>query len=296
MNRQTATFPTIGNFYESLQLNHGASSTEVTRAFRRLAKQYHPDLAPAWMRDGRFFLRIKEAYETLSDPEKRRTYDQGLARRKFPVSPTATRAPKPATAPFNRAAAPRPGAQAASPFVHSAQLDVAAIVHIPLSLAITGGMQKVRLQKLAHAASPLRADFVMIRVPPLCLRGHRIQVPYHGHSDKSRLRAGHLNLKIEYQLDPDFRQAGVDLHTIYEVNPWDAALGGSFSIKAPGGSVAIQIPAGARHWQTLRVAGAGLPQLGQQRGDLIVCLKLKSVVALDPEQKRLWAALKRAHS
>lgn len=295
MNWQTAPLHASGNYYDCLQVSHEATPEELTRAFRRLAKRYHPDLAPKWVRDSRFFHRLREAYEALSDPASRRLYDESLARRNRQKFGNGLGSAVPKSRPAGRSGpwqgGPRPGQ-----FAHHAAYDVDVVVQISLKKAIRGGMQKVRLKRLADGGCPLRADFVTIHVPALCLRGHRIQVPFYGRTERSRLRAGHLKVKIEYRKDSEFRQIGADLHTILELNPWDTALGGSFPVAGPEGPVLCQIPAGTRHWQSIRIRGVGLPREGGGRGDLMVCVKIRAVAALDPEQRRLWAALRQAHA
>lgn len=296
MSWQTSSLPTSRTFYDCLQVSHQASPDELTRAFRRLAKKYHPDLAPKWVRDSNLFHGLREAYEALSDPERRRRYDETLAKRK-PQS--FTKHPRPAAASPQSTA--RPGAwQAAGragQYRHHVAYDVSVVIQITLKKAILGGMQKVRLKRPADGGLPLRADFVTIRLPACCPSGHSLEVPYYGRTNRSLFRAGHLKVKVEYQKDTKLRQNGADLHTVLELNPWDTALGGRHFVASPEGPVLCEIPAGTRHWQSIRVPGLGLPkETGGGRGDLLVCVKIRNVAALTPEQRSLWAALREAHS
>lgn len=293
MNWQPSSILTARNFYECLQVSHQASSAEVTRAFRQLAKQYHPDLAPKWFGDGTLFRRLREAYETLSNPAKREVYDASLARRKT-IHGTVDGGSR-ANSPFSQNAN-RTWCRPSTPvYSHCPDLDLSVTISIPWRKGFEGGLQKVRLTGLADGGRPLRTNFIAVRIPENCPSGHEVQVPLHGRMERSRLRAGHLSVTIEYQEEEGFRFSGQHLHTVLEMSPWDTALGGMFSVDSPVGPIEFKVPPGCRHLQSIRVPGVGLPQPNGARGDLIVCVRIMVPAAQTDEQKRLWAALKRAH-
>ncbi|MFP4156864.1 MAG: DnaJ C-terminal domain-containing protein [Opitutales bacterium] len=294
MNRQPSTLFAASDFYECLQVTRDASASEVTRAFRQLAKQYHPDLAPKWVSGGALFHRLRQAYETLSNPVKRQVYDETLARQQSlrrPGSGAKARSSAGFSSPQARATS-RP---ASANFAHAADFDLSARISIPWEKGLAGGLQKVRLQAPNHSKQPLRANFVVVQVPKNCPEGHQVQVPFYGRVERARMRAGHLNIRIEYRRDNRFKPLGGNLHTVCELDPWDAALGGRFSVDSPVGPLSFQVPAGTRHLHSLRVPGLGLPRQGGHRGDVVVCIKIRARAAETAEQKRLWAALKQAH-
>jgi curved DNA-binding protein len=294
MNRQPSTLFAASDFYECLQVTRDASASELTRAFRQLAKQYHPDLAPKWMSGGAFFHRVRQAYETLSNPAKRQVYDETLARQKSLRSRGGGVKAR-SSAGFSSQQAKPASRSASANFAHAADFDLSARISIPWEKGLTGGLQKVRLQAPNHSKQPLRANFVVVQVPKNCPEGHQVQVPFYGRVERTRMRAGHLNIRIEYRRDSRFKPLGSNLHTACELDPWDAALGGRFSVDSPVGPLSFQVPGGARHLQNIRVPGVGLPGKSGQRGDLVVCIKIRALVAETAEQKRLWAALKQAH-
>lgn len=294
MNRQPSTIFAASDFYECLQVARDASASEVTRAFRELAKQYHPDLAPKWVSGGALFHRLRQAYETLSNPAKRQVYDETLARQQSLRSRAGGVRARTSTG-FGSQKTQSPRRSASANFVHLAEFDLSASIAIPWEKGLGGGLQKVRLQAPNHGKHPLRTNFVVVQVPKNCPAGHRVQVPFYGRVERARMRAGHLNIKIEYQQDDRFKPLGSNLHTVAELNPWDVALGGVFSVHSPAGPISFQVPAGTRHLHSVRVAGAGLPEKNGHRGDLIVCIKVRAVAAETAEQKRLWEALKKAH-
>lgn len=294
MKGQSSSFLLAGNFYERLQVPPGASATELTRSFRRLAKQYHPDLAPKWMPDNRMFHSLREAYETLSNPVKRRVYDERLAYRKGIRARSKTEGAR-AHSPFSHRARPAGVNWRSGQFKHFADFDVTVTIRVPWSRGLAGGVQHVSLKNSPIGSFPLRADFVTLQIPRACPHGHLLRVPFYGRIDRAALRAGHLNVRVEYQLNAAFKRNGIDVQTVFEVPPWDAALGGEFSLRSPAGPVRFRLPSGVRHWQSIRVKAEGLPHASGRRGDLVICVKIVPVAPKNAEQKRLWAALKQAH-
>lgn len=293
MNWNASSILTAKNFYECLQISREASSDEVTRAFRQLAKQCHPDQAPKWIQSGALFRRLREAYETLSNPTKREIYDADLAKRQS-ILGTVERGAR-SKSHFSQGTKRTWHPSKTATYAHSSDLDMTAKISIPWGKGVHGGVQKIRLTRPHDGGHPLRTDFISVPVPAGCPIGHHIRVPLHGRVEKIRHRAGHLHLKVEYQQDSRFRIVGPHLHTFFEINPWDSALGGLFAVDSPLGPINFQVSPGARHLQSIRVPGVGLPQEGGQRGDLFVCLKTRAIAPQTVEQKHLWAALKKAH-
>jgi len=297
MSGNPASILSARNFYECLQVNREASQDEITRAFRQLAKQCHPDLAPKWISSNALFHRLREAYETLSNPVKKEIYDAGLAKRQAMVGAMHRRARSGAGFSAGKTADAGYAKQAEVPaYCHSPDLDMTAKIAIPWSKALSGGLQQVRLSRPSGGDHPLRSCLVSVSIPAACPAGHQIVVALYGRVDRARLRAGHLKIKVNYREDPRFRFVGPHLHTLFELNPWDTALGGSFMLESPLGLIPFEVPAGARHLQSIRVPGAGLPQSEGARGDLVICLKIRPVAADTTEQKRIWQALKKAHA
>jgi curved DNA-binding protein len=294
MNWQNSAFITSGNLYERLQVSPSVSAHDLRRAFRRLAKLHHPDLAPDLSHENRNFHSLREAYETLSNPVKRRIYDERLAHGKGLRARSYTASAR-AKSPFAYRSGRARVNFNASQFIHFADFDVTVTIRVPWSKGLSGGVQHVSLVKSPKGLFPLRADFVVVRLPQACPHGQCIRIPFYGRVDKSALRAGHLNVRVEYQLNATFKRNGIDVHTVFEVPPWDAALGGEFSLRSPAGPVRFELPSGVRHWQSIRVKGEGLPHASGRRGDLVICVKILPVAPTSAEQKRLWAALKQAH-
>lgn len=280
------------NHYEMLQVGRNASADELTRAFRKLAKEYHPDVAQQKLTAANAFHRIRESYEVLSNPQKRREYDQRLKRTNGVYgsrAATATANPRPRARP-RRPQAPRP-----KPLRHNTSLDLEASISVKLPRIFTGGEQTVFLDKAPVTRHPLRARSVRVQIPPFCVEGSKIEVPLHGRHDPIRSEAGNLYLKVDYAPYENFQIRGSHLYTSISIFPWDAAMGAVIPIESPEGITQFEVPAGTHQWRTFCVQDKGLPQKGGGRGHLYVYVKIQSVSPQNDKQLALWKALKESY-
>lgn len=285
------------NHYEMLQVGRNATAAELTRAFRKLAKEYHPDVAQQQFTAATAFHRIRESYEVLSNPEKRREYDLRLTKiRGRAAAPTngrratATR-PRP-----RRAQAPNPRPKPPPRTLkHNPALDLEASIPVSLTRIFSGGEQSVDLDKAPGADFPVRSRSVKATIPPLCVEGSWITLPLYGRLNKFRGEAGHLKLKVEYAPYDGFQIRGPHLYTSIMIFPWDAAMGVTIPIKSPEGTTPFEIPAGTHQWRTFCLPGKGLPQQDGGRGNLYIYVKIQSVAARSERQRNLWKALKESY-
>lgn len=276
------------NYYQILNVAKEATPEEIKRAYRRLARQYHPDLNPGDKEAEETFKDIGEAYEILSDPDRRAKYDQ-FSRywTQGKKGGTATKVRRGATArkasdemdfsqyrdfntfvdqllnrrdePVTSRPAPtdpfRPGTSKKSYTVpRPSPRHAEARLTVPLERAYQGGRERIRLED---------GRSLEVNMPPGMLSGQKVRLKGQG------VNGGDLFLKIELAPHPFFRMQGTDLYCQLPITPCEAVLGGAIEVPTLDGMVKMMVPAGVRSGQKLRMAGKGYPINGQ-RGDQIV--------------------------
>jgi curved DNA-binding protein len=311
------------DYYETLGVEKTATEAEIKKAFRKLARQHHPDVVKE--RDKKSaeakFKEINEAYEVLSDPEKRKKYDtlgadweQGGSARQAPPNWQ------------QRGAAGRPGGvefqfggtgfsdffetffsgqgRRPSPFGgdfetgqeaggiggiggHARGHDVEADIMVTLDEAINGSKRQVSLRR-SDADKP---ETYSVRIPPGVHEGQRIRLAGQGEPAGRGGKAGDLYLRVRFAQHPDFRVEGHDLIHEHELKPWVAVLGGEVRVPTLEGSARLKIPAGTQNGQRFRLKERGLPQPGGGRGDLYVVAGIDIPAAVTAEQRKQWEAL-----
>jgi curved DNA-binding protein len=279
------------NHYDRLQVDSNASSKDLSSAYRRLAKKYHPDVAHSKYITPRAFLSVKESYEILSDPLKRSNYDQQLKRarayRKRAVQPSQKKATTPP-----RQQKPSAKAKRVS---HDSKLDIHASIKITLEEAILGSSQKLKIELAPARRPPNGTDTVLIKIPQQCPDGHIITIPQKGFFDSAKQTVGHLHLCLKYAPHQRFSLRGNNIYLSVDIYPWDAATGMSYSIKTPGGRAELRISPGTHNWQTFTIMGHGMPDKEGRRGNLLVYPRIKQPTAVTTEQKRRWKALRASY-
>jgi curved DNA-binding protein len=250
---------TADDFYEMLGVGRGASPAEVQRAYRRLARRYHPDVNTDPTAEQRFRA-VTAAYEVLSDPVRRARYDRSRDPVRIPTG--------------------RPRARARAGFGH---LDIADLlgdtgpgrgadleseIEISVEDAYTGGRGEVAI----HTAGGVR--HCTVTIPAGTVDGQRIQLPGLGTAGLGWAPPGDLQLVVRLAPHPRYRVVGRDITVELPVTPWEAVLGARLSVDAPGGPVRIDLPAGSSTGRRLRVPGRGMPHPGGTPGDLYAEVKI----------------------
>lgn len=283
------------NHYDRLQVGPNATEKELSKAYRRLAKKHHPDVSRDKHNSLSAFLSIRESYEILSDPIRRKDYDKQVqATQKYRNSKTTPSSVKPRKSPFSHFRTTQAKSPPRTPN-HAPKLDINASIKIELEDAIIGGVQNVKIELDKSQRAPNSTETVHFTIPPLCPDGHILTIPGKGFFDKATQSVGNLHLCLKYAQHERFSVRGNDLHISIEIYPWDAATGMAYSIKTPGGKAALCIPAGTYNWQTFTLKGHGMPDKNGRRGNLLVSPKIKQPTAVTEEQKRLWKALRASY-
>jgi curved DNA-binding protein len=282
------------DYYAILGVGRGASDEDLKKAYRQLARKYHPDVSKAPNAKERF-QDVSEAYETLRDREKRAAYDHlGAFRqgqefrpppdwlRRFGRGPMEDLGGVDLSDLFDSL-----GAFGRSRRSRAARAPLAGEDYeIELSLALQDAYRGTE-RDLVSAGRTIR-----VRIPPGASDGQKLRLRGKGGAGQNGGPPGDLYLKIELEPHPLFRALGHDLEIEVALAPWEAALGSRIEIPCLDGRVAIQVPAGTRSGQKLRLAGKGLPRPQGGSGDLYAVLSIAVPRNLSEQEKRLYEALR----
>ena len=279
--------------YKALGVAPDASADDIKRAYRKMARQYHPDVNSAPDADAKFKA-ASAAYDVLRDPEKRAAYDRygdawdqprqaqqphddgrwqgGFAFDERDVNPDMFRD-------FFGDRFGRGGMQR----------DQHAAIEITLEDAIAGAKKVLTLQtpqidRTGHLTMQTRR--IDLTIPKGVQPGQSLRLKGRGTDGAD------LIIEVNFQPHPIYRIEGRDLYVTLPITPWEAALGGKVPMPTPTGTVDLRIPADARQGQKLRLRGRGLP--GAQKGDLYAILQIVNPAKVSPEARELYAQLAKA--
>jgi curved DNA-binding protein len=300
------------DYYAVLGVARDASADEIKKAFRKLARKYHPDVskekdAEARMKD------VNEAYAVLSDPEKRAAYDQlgqgyqpGQDFRPppdwdagFEFSGRGFTAEEAAGfSDFFEQLFGRMGGRGFAYTHHGGRVqgeDHHAKVLLDLEDAFTGATRQITLrvpQMDAQGRVVLTTRTLNVKIPKGIKAGQVIRLAGQGAPGLGGGPAGDLLLEVQFKPHPRFRVEGRDLYMTLPVAPWEAALGAVVDVALPGGQVKVRIPAGAQSGRQLRVRGKGIP--GEPPGDLLLTLEVMLPPADTPAARQFYEPKKRS--
>jgi curved DNA-binding protein len=284
------------DYYKVLGVERTATADDIKKAYRKLARTYHPDVSKEPQAEARF-KEIGEAYEVLQDPEKRAAYDQ-LGNRwregqEFTPPPdwgagfefTPGRSSTVDAAEFSDFFSSLFGNFARQADVHRARgEDRHAKIVIPLEDAFQGGTRTITLrapQLDAQGRVTLREHTLNVRIPKGIRDGQLIRLAGQGAPGAGGAPPGNLYLEVHFDPHSVYRVEGHDLSLTLPLAPWEAALGATVKAPTPTGVVEVKIPAGSQSGRKLRLKGRGIP--GEPPGDLYLVLDVV-VPAADTER------------
>lgn len=308
------------DYYTVLGVPRNASETDIKKAFRKLARQFHPDTAKDKKAAEEKFKEINEAYEVLGDSSKRKKYDElGANWDKQPQG-----FPGGAGGGTWRGGNGAPGGQefhfggtGFSDFFEQffggggarqgfgggrhgfgdaygpmAGNDIEGDIMVTLDEILNGSSRTISLRRVNPKTGQAETETIRVRVPPGMAEGQSIRVSGKGEEGSGGGPAGDLYLRVRVAAHPDFRVRGADLYYDVDVAPWEAVLGSTITIPAPRGRVNLRIPAGTNNGQQLRMRGQGLPKgKSGENGDLYVVIDVQLPHELTPEERELWEKL-----
>lgn len=296
------------DYYQLLGIARDASQEDIKKAYRKLARKYHPDVSREADAEQRF-KEVGEAYEVLKDPEKRAAYDRfgkdWKAGQDFQPPPDwdagfEFRGTGHADTGFSdffeqlfgRGSPFEGGHAAEAPHraYRSKGEDHHARILISVEAAFAGGEQQVQLKmpqldRSGHVA--LRQRVLKVQIPPGILPGQQIRLAGQGGPGYGGGPAGDLYLEVELEPHGRYRVEGRDTYSSLDIAPWEAALGACLPVETLGGSVELSIPAGARSGQKLRLRGRGMPG----GGDHYVELRIVVPPANSTEDRRYYESM-----
>lgn len=272
------------DYYEIMGLARGASADDIKRAYRRLARKYHPDVSKEPQAEERF-KELGEAYEVLKDPEKRTAYDQ-LGTHWHPgedfTPPPDWSARSHSSARFTDHATFSDffeslfgGARRSPDAGPRRGEDQSARIELTLEQAFNGVTRSIELaspQLAADGSATVVRRTLQVKIPPGVLPGQHIRLAGQGPPGLSGGRAGDLYLEIELAAHPRFTLEGRNVYLTLPLTPWEAALGARLKAPTLGGAVELKVPAGSQSGQKLRLKGRGFP--GDPPGNQYVTLQI----------------------
>jgi len=288
------------DYYQSLGVARDASKEDIKKAYRRLARKYHPDVSKEAGAEEKF-KEVNEANEVLSDPEKRAAYDQlgtsyrpGQDFRPPPGWAGSAAGGDFAGADFSDIFSQLFGArkQAGGSRRHGFQSGGAAPggedVEASLTLTLEEAYHGVE-KHLSLSAQDGTRD-VKLRVPAGALPGKRLRVSGKGQRSPYGGAAGDLYLVIQIAPNARYRLDNKDIYLDTPIAPWEAALGTAITVPTLNGNVRVKVPAGTRSGQKLRLSGRGMPVTGGA-GDFYVQLQVVLPATLSDAERALYEQL-----
>lgn len=291
------------DYYEILGVPRTATAEEIRGAFRKKARQYHPDVAQDKVKGAEKFKEVNEAYEVLGDPGKRARYDQ--MGRETPGGGFAWPGGAGVEPPPDMEEVHFSGTGYSDFFEHlfggmsgggfrspggrrmaRRGSDIEGDLMVTLEEALRGSVREVTLQRGTGGAETYR-----VKIPAGVREGQRIRLAGRGEAGRSGGASGDLYLKVRLARHPDLRVEGQDLQVDLEVAPWEAVLGASVTVPTLEGPVTLKVPAGSVAGQKLRLRGQGLPREDGARGDLYAVLEIGVPARVTPEERELWEKL-----
>ncbi|HHH36278.1 MAG TPA: J domain-containing protein [Gammaproteobacteria bacterium] len=301
------------DYYKIMGVAPDASQEDIKRAYRKLARKYHPDVSKEEDAEERF-KEVNEAYEVLKDPEKRAAYDELRAGRHAGEEFT----PPPGwNAGFEFSGGGFTGADASqfsdffeslfgagSPFARRGGRrgrgfsirgeDHHAQILIPLEDSYHGATRNIQLQVPEydeHGRLVTHRRNLKVKIPRGITEGQYIRLAGQGAPGIGDAPRGDLYLEVNFKPHPLFRVDGRDIYINLPVTPWEAALGARVRVPTLGGWVDMKVPAGTQSGARLRLKGRGLP--GSPPGDQYAIVQIVTPEARTEEARRLYERMAR---
>lgn len=310
------------DYYETLGVSKSASEDEIRSAFRKLARKYHPDVAKDKKTAEEKFKQINEAYEVLSDPEKRQKYDQLGADWNQPGGfqpPPGWGTQRPGGGGFRQWDGENGGVEfefggtgfsdffeaffgggrgrsafggfGGRPATAERGSDVEADIMVTLEEALHGSTRTVSLRRTGSN----KVETYQVKIPRGVHEGQRIRLAGQGEAGARGGQSGDLFLRVRLARHPDFSVEGSDLIHEVKIAPWQAVLGSELKVPTLEGDVRLKIPAGTRGGQRLRLRERGLPSSAGKRGDLYVDVQIDIPKKITERERELWQELATLH-
>ena len=313
------------DYYSVLGVKPDATDDEIKKAFRTLARKYHPDVAKDKKNAEEKFKEINEANEVLGHPETRKRYDQLGANWKTDAQPRdpphrsgrsshAGNGDEPSGFQFEgtgfsdffeqffsgRRAAHDPSQF--DPFRgdddgHTAGAvalrgqDIQGDILITFDEVMKGAVRAITVRRRNAETGKEETETYSVRVPAGVREGQSIRLRGKGGAGMSGGTAGDIYLRVRYAQHPDWHARGTDLIGRLELAPWEAVLGATLPVQTLEGTVSLKVPPGTQQGHRLRLRGKGLPSGTATRGDFYVEIAIQLPSTIGKDEERLWQRL-----
>jgi curved DNA-binding protein len=303
------------DYYEVLGVARDASADEVKKAYRSLARKHHPDVNPGDKKSESKFKELQQAYDIISDAEKRSLYDrygnaafEGMAAAgpRSGASEWTARQGGPGTEQFDFSEffgpggagggeaegqggmfedligrmRGRTGRRAAGPRPGH---NVEAQLTIPFLTAVRGGETTIEVERQDH-----RRETLVAKIPPGIESGAKLRLRGQGEPGEKGGPAGDMTIHVTVQSHPFFTRVGRNLQVEVPVTVSEAVLGAKIDVPTLDGPKTMTVPAGSSSGVKLRLRGQGIPASGgKPEGDLFVILKIVVPKTIDDSSRRL---------
>ncbi len=309
------------DYYSVLGVTRSATAEEIQKAYRRLARKYHPDLADDKNKAKERFQKVQHAYDVLSDPQKRQLYDQlGPAyeqaggRNPFPNGQMPDGFDMEQI--FGRGGAPAGGfeeilrqvfgagatgggagpgfggfggGRGQAPHQQNAPVtgqDMEQEITISFSTAVLGGRHQLSLTR-----SSGMVETITLTIPAGISTGKKIRLRGQGRPVSGGSQRGDLLVKIKVAPHPCYHRTGDNLHVSVPITVSEAALGARVDLATPRGTVTLTVPPRSSSGKVLRLKGYGIAKSEGDSGDLLAELKIVFPAELTSEQEKLFRQL-----
>lgn len=313
------------DYYETLGVSKSATQDEIKSAFRKLARKFHPDTAEDKKTAEEKFKEINEAYEVLSDPEKRQKYDdyganwqQGGGFQQHPGAGARSAGgggfPGGGYGNFGgdgvefefggtgfsdffeqMFGARRSGAgmRGGPGFANTPQRgsDIEADIMVTLEEAFHGSTRQISFRR---GDNP-QVQTYTVKIPKGVREGQRIRLAGQGGQGAAGGGQGDLFLRVKFQKHADFDIDGSNLIVEVEVPAWKCVLGGDIEVRTLEGRAKLHLPAGTQSGRKFRLTGKGLPEKSGDRGNLIAVVQVTVPATPSTEEKVLWEQIAAMH-
>jgi DnaJ-class molecular chaperone len=303
------------DYYATLGVSRSASPDDIQKAYRKLARKYHPDMNPDDATAKKKFQEVQAAFEVLSDAEKRKRYDQfgsdfesvgaagpGGGQRNWRYTTSSG----PQTYPFDLNdlfGGGEPdmeggggftdlfkqfsGGRGANPSSRPARgADLKHELTVPFGTAVLGGQAALTIQRQGG-----NVESIKVKIPAGIEDGKRIRLRGQGEPGRGDAPAGDILLTIRVGPHPHFRRTGNRLEVRVPVTLAEAAVGAKVDVPTPQGTIALTVPPNTSSGKRLRIKGHGVRPPGQPPGDLFAEIQIVLPETLSPEDRQQVAEI-----
>lgn len=293
------------DYYGVLGVERSAGAEDIKKAYRRLARKYHPDVSKDPEGEEKF-KELAEAYETLKNPEKRAAYDQlGSYQPGQDFQPPPDWSKQFSDSPFSfedvdladllaGLAASRHRAGHGTGQIRMPGQDYEVTAHISLEEAYGGTEVELNLTVPEYDGRGLLHRVprtFKVRIPKGATAGQRLRLAGRGGTGLNGGRDGDLYLNIALHPHPFFRVSGHDLYLDLPLAPWEAVLGATVEVPTLGGPVRLKVPPNTHAGQQLRLSTRGLPKPNGRDGDLFAIVQIVVPTATSERERELFRQL-----